>query len=310
LSAPKGIYMAVKPVDVSIIIPCYNGMRTVKECLNSLLSLDPQSPSHEIIVVDNGSTDGSVDVITSYKQVKLLFEHNIQGPSAARNTGVRGSHGAILAFIDIDCVVTERWLIESVAAFEDQSVVGAGGRIEGTVPKNEIQVWMNNAKILDQERTVNHQFMPFLQTANAFFRKEAFMKIEGFDTGLICGEDADLSWRIQKESGGRIAYCPKALVYHDHRASIKGLYRQSRTNAMAGALLSRKWEGALPKKSWKTSVWEVWDLFLSWLRLIASYLTFSSKSKRFGLRLDFLHRLGRKDGMIRSAIKTKQWSQW
>ncbi len=71
--------MAATPVEVSIIIPCYNGMRTVTECLRSLLSLDPQSPSHEIIVVDNGSTDGSVEVIKAFKQVKLLYEHDIQG---------------------------------------------------------------------------------------------------------------------------------------------------------------------------------------------------------------------------------------
>ncbi|MCF7933218.1 MAG: glycosyltransferase [Spirochaetia bacterium] len=302
--------MAATPVEVSIIIPCYNGMRTVTECLRSLLSLDPQSPSHEIIVVDNGSTDGSVEVIKAFKQVKLLYEHDIQGPAAARNTGVRGSQGAILAFIDIDCIATPGWLIESVAAFEDPEVVGAGGRIEGSVPKNEIQVWMNTMKILDQERAVHHPFMPYLQTANALFRREAFLLVEGFDTGLICGEDCDLSWRIQKMTGGRIAYCPQALVYHDHRASMKGVYRQSRNNAMAGALLSRKWEGVLPKKSWKTSVWECWDLLLSGLHLIASYLTFRSRSRRFGLRLDFLHRFARKEGMIRSAIKTRQWSQW
>ncbi|MDY0287629.1 MAG: glycosyltransferase [Sphaerochaeta sp.] len=302
--------MASSQVDVSIIIPCYNGMRTLTQCLDSLIALDPLSPPHEIIVVDNGSTDGSVEVIKTYKEVTLLYEHTIQGPAAARNTGVRGSHGAILAFIDIDCIATPRWLIESFSAFDDPLVVGAGGRIEGSVPKNEIQQWMNDAKILDQERTLNNSFMPFVQTANALFRKDAFLAIEGFDIGLISGEDCDLSWRIQKVSGGRLAYCPDALVYHDHRASMKGVYRQSRTNAMAGALIAKKWKGSLSKKSWKTSVWECWDLLLSGLRLIGTYLTFQDKGKRINKRLDFLNRFGRKEGMIRSAIKTRQWSQW
>lgn len=302
--------MAAKQIDVSIIIPCYNGMRTIAECLNSLVALDPASPSHEIIVVDNGSTDGSVEVIKTYKEVTLVYEHTIQGPAAARNTGVQGSCGSILAFVDIDCIVTPRWLIEGFAAFKDPGVVGAGGRIEGSVPKNSIQEWMNAAKILDQERTLNHHFMPFIQTANALFRKEAFMEVGGFDTALRSGEDCDLSWRIQKASKGRIAYCPEALVYHDHRASMKGVYRQSRTNAMAGAHLAKKWEGALPTKSWKTSVWECWDLLLSGFRVIATYLTFQNKSQRTSKNLDFLHRLGRKHGMIRSAIKTRQWSQW
>lgn len=302
--------MAEKQVDVSIIIPCYNGMRTITECLASLVALDPASPSHEIIVVDNGSTDGSVKVIKTFKQVTLLFEHTIQGPAAARNTGVRASVGTTLAFIDIDCIATPRWLIESVSAFKDPAVVAVGGGIEGSVAENAIQQWMNDAKILDPEGALNHPFMPFVQTANALYKKEAFMEAGGFDTGLISGEDCDLSWRIQKMTRGRIAYVAQALVYHNHRATLEGLYRQSRTNARAGALLAKKWEGVLPKKSWKTSVWECWDLLRSGLKLIGSYLTFKSSDERFALRLAYIHRFARKDGMIRSAIKTRVWSEW
>lgn len=297
-------------VEVSIIIPCFNGMRTLQGCLESLLALAEDSPSHEIIMVDNGSNDGSAETASSYDKVTVLFELEQRGPAAARNRGAASARGEILAFIDIDCIVSPNWLKHLVPLFSDPKTAGAGGSIVGTEPKNDVQRWMNRANILDQKRAVEHPFMPYLQTANALFRADAFHRAGGFDTQLICGEDCDLSWRIQKETGMTIAYCPDAVVHHDHRASVRGLYRQSKKNAMAGALLSAKWKDALPGKSWKTSVWEVWDLLLALLRYDAAVLSRKDRSERFFLRLDFLHRLGRKHGMIESAWRTRQWSRW
>lgn len=296
--------------EVSIIIPCYNGMRTIRGCIDSLAALDPDSPSHEIIIVDNGSDDGSAEAAASYKQVKVLYELEKRGPAAARNTGASAAQGSVLAFIDIDCIVSPDWLKRIIPVFADPQIAGAGGSIIGTEPKNRVQQWMNSTGILDQERAFNHQFLPFLQTANALFRTSVFHQVKGFDTHLICGEDCDLSWRIQRDAGGTLVYVPEAVVYHDHRASVRGLYRQSMKNAMAGALLAAKWKEAIPPKSWKTSIWELWDLLLAALRYAASVLPYRSSSQRFFLRMDVLHRLGRKHGMIKSAWKTRQWSRW
>lgn len=295
---------------VSIIVPCYNGMRTLRGCIESLIELDPASPDHEIIVVDNGSDDGSLEAIASYPQVRLVKEHSVRGPAAARNRGAEAAAGEFLAFTDIDCIVSPRWLVETLPAFADSQVIGAGGAIEGVKPKNRIQKWMNSRKILDQERALSNPFMPYLQTANAVFRSEAFRQIKGFDQSLYCGEDCDLSWRMQKATGGRLAYIPAAVVFHDHRCSIRGLFRQSMKNAMGGAHLAKKWQGAIAQKSWKNSVWECWGI----VRALKNYLFVSlftrDKEKKFELRLDLIHRLARKIGMISSALKTGQLSQW
>lgn len=302
--------MTASEPRVSIIVPVYNGMRTLEDCLDSLCVLAPESPSHEILVVDNGSTDGSLQAITARPGITLVKEHQVRGPSAARNAGAREARGEILGFTDIDCIVTKRWLIEAIGAFDDPGVVGAGGRVEGVEPRNDIQAWMNSRKILDQERALAHPFLPYLQTANAFYRREDFLKIGGFDTDLLYGEDCDLSWRIQQATGGRLTYCSQALVYHDHRCSISGLYRQSIKNAMGGAWLARKWAGAFLPKHWKTSVWECWDILCALNRYATACLALSKNKKQFERRLDLFHRIARKHGMIRSAWQTGQWHQW
>jgi len=296
--------------EVSIIVPCYNGMRTLQSCLQSLIDLSPDSPSHEIIIVDNGSDDGSLEALTAHPGIQLVREHEIRGPSAARNRGVAVAKGRILAFTDIDCVVSQEWLIKSVPRLNNSDIVGVGGAIEGVRPKNRIQQWMNSRKILDQERALANPFMPYLQTANALFRRDAFNQAGGFDQSLYCGEDCDLSWRIQRNSGGRLEYAADAIVYHDHRCSIRGLFRQSMKNAMGGAHLAKKWHGAIPPKSWKNSVWECWGI----IRALKNYLLISlltgDRRQKFELRLDLIHRIARKAGMILSAAKTGQYSQW
>ena len=90
-------------IDVSIVVPLYNKENEIRRCLNSLIE---QSVSNiEIIVVDDGSKDGSADVVREYTdndpRVHLIVQKN-QGPGAARNTGVKASKGKYIGFVDCD----------------------------------------------------------------------------------------------------------------------------------------------------------------------------------------------------------------
>ena len=299
----------MKP-KVSVIVPVYNAERTLTACLDSLSSLSKDSPSHEIMIVDNGSQDSSMEIIQRYPQVHFIKEHEVRGPSAARNKGARAATGEILAFTDSDCIVSEKWLIQASSMLEQDGVCGVGGKIEGAPAKNYIQKWMNHRKILDQEAALANSFMPFAQTANAFFYRKDFLDVEGFDPAIPLGEDCDLCWRVLKKTGKKFVYAPESLVLHDHRCTLYGLFKQSSKNAKAACYLSKKWEGSFPQKKWKTSVWECYDLVRSIFRYLKSLCLFASKDKRNDLFLDVLHRLGRKWGMISSAYRTKQWSRW
>jgi hypothetical protein len=223
---------------------------------------------------------------------------------------VRAATGDIIAFTDADCVVTPDWLVQGVAPLENPEVCGVAGIIKGVEPKNEVQQWMNSRNILDARAALANPFRPYIQTANAFFRREDFWKVDGFDTQLLCGEDCDLSWRILETTKGRLELAPGALAYHDHRCSVRGLFRQSSKNASASAHLAAKWGDALPPKHWKVSVWECLDLIQSGLHFAGASLTGKQEANRMDAKLDFLHRLGRKKGMITSAWRTGQYGRW
>ncbi len=299
----------MKPA-VSVVVPAYNASRTMERCVESLLGLSGNSPAHEIIIVDNGSDDETPEILRRYPGIVMVEEKAVRGPSAARNAGVRAASGDIIAFTDADCVVTPDWLVHGVSPLADTAVCGVAGIIKGVEPKNEIQEWMNSRNILDAKAALANSFRPYVQTANAFFRREDFWKVEGFDTVLLCGEDCDLSWRILEATKGRLELAPEAVVYHDHRCSVRGLFRQSSKNASASAHLAAKWGDALPPKYWKVSVWECLDLMRSGLHYAGASLPGKPGRERMEAKLDFLHRLGRKKGMISSAWQTGQYGRW
>src|ERR671916_681647 len=107
---------------VSIVVPVLNGERTLRGCLTSLLRVDYPPDRREILVVDNGSTDRTAEIIQSFP-VQYLREEQ-RGCSAARNRGIQASRGELIASTDADCVVSSGWLRELVQAFDEEEGVG------------------------------------------------------------------------------------------------------------------------------------------------------------------------------------------
>src|SRR5687768_14974485 len=84
---------------ISVVIPCYNRARFLPEAVETVL--DQTYPNSEIVVVDDGSTDNTAEVVKGYPRVRYLRQHQ-QGPSAARNTGLRACRGQYVVFLDAD----------------------------------------------------------------------------------------------------------------------------------------------------------------------------------------------------------------
>ncbi|TEU12514.1 MAG: glycosyltransferase family 2 protein, partial [Anaerolineales bacterium] len=124
--------------SVSIIVPVYNGSRTIDALLSSLLALDYPADRREILVVDNKSTDDTRERIQRYP-VALLEETEIQSSYAARNRGIEAAKGEILAFTDADCVVEPTWLKRLLANQEESRWGGFSGIIEAYPPTNLIE---------------------------------------------------------------------------------------------------------------------------------------------------------------------------
>jgi len=201
-------------MSVSIIIPTFNGAARIGKCLEALL---PQAtPIHaEILVVDDGSSDGTGDVVSRYSGVRLISQANA-GPAAARNRGALEAKGTIILFTDDDCVPTSEWLGAMTKAFEDPDVVGVKGAYR--TRQKALVARFVQADYEDRYRLMaGLPEIDFIDTYAAAFRRDRFLEMNGYDTSfpVACAEDIELSYRMS-ERGWKMKFVPTAIVYHTH----------------------------------------------------------------------------------------------
>ena len=212
--------------SVSVIVPVYNEGGKIGECIEALLAQDLTEAEWEVIVVDNGSTDSTADVVADYP-VEFVREDDAVGSYAARNRGIAAAQGAILAFTDADCVPVPGWLRIALAAFEDPAVHVVGGEIAAAPAENEVERYLGAGRFLSHRYGLEHPFLPYFQTANVFYRREVFQRLGQFSADLISGGDVDMCWRAQAAGLGPIQFVPEASVAHHHRSDRDAMLRQS-----------------------------------------------------------------------------------
>ena len=209
---------------ISIIVPAYNAAETLGECLAALLDQSIPRGEYEVIVVDDGSTDATQELVEQYG-VHLLTQAN-QGPAAARNLGVRHARGEILLFTDADCVPVRNWIEAMVAPFVDPEIVGAKGVYR--TRQNELVARFVQLEYEDKcGRMRLEPYIDFIDTYSAAYRKAVFQKNGGFDPAFpqASGEDIDFSWRLSRK-GYKMVFAPDAVVYHRHVASVLDYVRR------------------------------------------------------------------------------------
>ncbi len=209
-------------LSVSIVVPVYNGAETIRGCLDALLHLDYPSSKHEILIVDNNSTDDTVGVVREYP-VTLLHQRSVQTSYAARNTGISQCRGDIVAFTDADCIADPLWLRMLVRPFRDSAVAGVRGRVLSVQPSTRVEEFTASIDPLRVQYLGDYLSMI---TANVAYRREILSLLEGFRGNLATGADVDLGMRIQERTDCRVVYAPDAIVLHKHRTTLGGLYRQ------------------------------------------------------------------------------------
>lgn len=211
---------------VSVVIPVYNGADVIGPCLESLLRQRYPAESCEIIVVENGSTDNTTEVVAQYP-VRLLHSEE-RGPAAARNLGIVQSQAEIVAFTDADCIADADWLVRLVEPYADPQIGGVGGAILAYThgARNPVEQFSDQYSPLVNYMSGEGEFLPHLYTANASYRRDLLDEVGGFNPALITAEDVDLSWRVQLRTDAKLHYTPDAIIYHRHRATRAGLGRQ------------------------------------------------------------------------------------
>ncbi|MDQ6780062.1 MAG: glycosyltransferase [Candidatus Eremiobacteraeota bacterium] len=215
-------------LTASIVVPVYNAAATLHDCLIALGGQDMPQSDFEVIVVDDGSTDDSAALASTFP-VRVIRRPN-GGAGAARNTGWRAAQGAWIAFTDADCVPARGWLRRLVqsarAASGERPALGAAGKIVGFDSATPAAQFCDIAGSLDAERHLAHPRFPFAPSGNLLYRRAALEAVGGFDERYVSYEACDLHWRLTQQVGGAFVYEPKALVLHRHRASWRSFWRQ------------------------------------------------------------------------------------
>jgi cellulose synthase/poly-beta-1,6-N-acetylglucosamine synthase-like glycosyltransferase len=231
---------------VSVIVPVRNREDDIQECLDSLIQLD--YPSFEMIVVEDGSTDKTLEIISHYP-VRVL-ETNGEGAYAARNRGIQVAKGEIVAFTDSDCVVDKGWLKNLVECYSNDRVGGAGGRVLTFKSDRLVGTFqgLGPQEIFDAPKQVQlgvQNTSRFLSTGlgsgNMSFRLSVLKEVNGFSEDMTKCGDYELCWRIQR-AGYRLVYEPKAVAYHKPRSSIVELVTQFFQWGMSQPQLLKKQE--------------------------------------------------------------------
>ncbi len=208
----------------SIVICVYNRAFFIRKCLDSVFSQDLEG--FEVIVVDDGSTDGTAGILDEYageERLKVLKNEKNIGLMKSRNIGARAADSDIVAYVDSDCVANAGWLRKLVEPFgADPEIAVVGGRILDPPIKS---YW----ELLDKGRykiAAESGYVRRIIGTNMAIRKEILLDNPFSEVLKYGADETDLCLRLVK-AGYRVYYCDEAEVVHFHRVTAAGAVKQS-----------------------------------------------------------------------------------
>src|SRR5437870_3716031 len=222
---------------VSVEVCAYNAERTMEARLASLETLDYRD--YEVIVVNDGSKDRTLAISEGFPYCRIISQEN-KGLSVARNVGAEAATGEIVAYTDSDCVADPDWLTYLVARMEEGNLAACGGPNfpppeDSLVPAAVAVSPGGPTHVLISDEVAEH-----IAGCNMAFRRDALMKLGGFDPQYrAAGDDVDICWRFQ-DAGHTIGFSPAAIVWHFRRNTVKAYLNQQKGYGKAEALVYAK----------------------------------------------------------------------
>lgn len=219
---------------ISIVTVNLNGKDYLSTCLDSIKNLNYPKDKLEVIVVDNGSVDGSVQFLAgSYPGIKVIKNDFNKGFAVANNQGAAAANGEYVAFLNNDTKVDANWLIELLKpVYKDKETVCAGSKVLSMDGKTldfvggmvnfegkgfQIDYGLDRQKDIYDENT----YLPFVNGGAMLVNRQVFLDAGGFDEDFFAYyEDVDFGWRLWV-LGYRVVFAPKSIVYHVHHGTSK-----------------------------------------------------------------------------------------
>jgi glycosyltransferase involved in cell wall biosynthesis len=243
-------------MQLTVVIPVRDARAVIGQQLDAL-GAQVGLEDFEVLVVDNGSTDGTQDLVRAYAgrdpRVRLLEARDRAGASCARNAGLRAARSAAVAFCDADDVVSRGWAAAMARALERHAFVG--GPLEWDLLN---PAWAARARGRVQE---SGWFVlepgppwPYPFAANTGVRRSVALEVGGYDEDLPWGgEDNDFAYRL-RAVGVEPVWVPDAVVHYRARTDLLGLYRQGRGYGGGFVALARRWPEGWPQEPAAPSV--------------------------------------------------------
>jgi len=231
--------------SLSVVIPAYNASATIGECLLALAQQSVPNSGYEVIVVDDGSTDGTGEIASRHGAV-VIRQANA-GPAAARNTGIASALGATILFTDADCAPATDWIVEMTAPLVDVQIAGVKG-VYRTRQKNLLARFVQIEYEDRYDHTARQAYVDFVDTYAAAYRRDVLLASGGFDPRIRVDEDQELSFRLA-EAGHKMVFNPCAIVYHRHSETWRKYVQRKYSFSYWKALILR----LHPSKAWHDS---------------------------------------------------------
>ena len=212
---------------VSIVVPAYNESAGIERAVRSLAGGD--YPAHEVVVVDDGSTDGTGDLVEALglANVRVIRQPN-SGKAAALNTGIAAVPGDVIVTVDADTVFERETLRRLVAPFADPEVGAAAGNTKVGNRRGLLGVWQHIDYVtgfnLDRRLYDVLRCMPTVPGAVGAFRRSAVEAVGGFSS-ITLAEDTDLTIAVGR-AGWRVVYVEDARGWTETPATLSALWRQ------------------------------------------------------------------------------------
>jgi len=239
-------------VKVSVIVPVYNDKKRIISCVDSIFAQRIETFELEVILIDNGSTDGTYELALEKLQPKYknltVDRCSITGSYAARNHGLTLAQGEYIAFTDSDCIVSEDWIESNLAEIKGKPV--------NTILAGEVEFFKEENKTTEQSAIDFESTFSMKQgenakngkciTANFFCNKGLFETVGRFNASLKSGGDIEISQRVVA-SGGKVLFNAEAKVGHPSRNKEELILKRRR-------IIGGTWDSTLASAGVKESL--------------------------------------------------------
>jgi glycosyltransferase involved in cell wall biosynthesis len=280
-------------VNISIIIASLNGAAHISEQLDALAN-ERVGVTWEVVIADNGSTDGSQALCAEYLgrlPVRIVDASAKRGQAHARNFGARLARGQKLLFLDQDDVISPGYVTAMGSALERHRFVAAAmeyGQLNSP--------WSLTARAPAIESGLRPGLFPWAYGCVLAADRNLFNAMGGFDEKLPCAEDIDLCWRIRCKANTELHLVTEAVLHYRLKTTYRGLFAQGLLYGRGGAALFHRWgSSGMPRRSLP-------DAARSWLAIVWRLCTARESGSRAGAWYLLANRLGSVIGSMQERV--------